>query len=285
MRIRPMIWCLAMLIFAVSFCIFQIGSRQLQADPTDPSNEPNTAALALREQLTPEQKEAIKQRKAKFNAAWRESLATNYKAKLNNGSKRQGATLEELPAEVQQAAAEVAREYTEVIYPALKKHLAENELLPIAPLPGLEKYMMDPEYKGTGPKLLGRNSWAIGIRWRLDGTMVARDVYSQNPPNAPHDVWADNTRFASLKHGFVVTGWDDGRVTFDFLNQMYRRQFQSPVGLQQGTAAPGQAGIPPETFKMRSPQQKAKPASKVEGTQTEEQGEQNSSLKAKEESP
>lgn len=191
----------------------------------------------------------------KFRAALENAVEHNYRAKLNNGSKRQGVSLNELPEEVRAEADKVARQYTESIYPNLKKYIAAHQgNLPkrADALPEFEPYMQDTQYKGTGPKAYGRGSWAIaGIGdIRMDGTVIARDVYSKDPPDAPHDVLANFNKFANLSglgKGFQINGWDDGRVTFDLVEQGYFGTGTSLTGESIPWAAvSGQAGIPPE---------------------------------------
>lgn len=237
-QIRPAFWALSTLILASAFCIYRVNGQEAPTSQVQGSLPPETS----------EQRE----RREKFQAAWKQAKEQNYQAKLNNGSKRGGLKPEELPKEVRAEAEAAAQQYQEKIHPNLKKYIAaHNGQLPEAAfaLPEFEPFMRDTQYKGVGPKSHGRGSWAIGSGPRIDGTVMTRDVYSKNAPDEPHDIWANLNKFAnypSLGKGFAVNGWDDGRVTFDLMEENYYG-VSTILGKQRpGAAVPGQAGIPPE---------------------------------------
>lgn len=243
MKTKPIVWATSALIIASTFCLYRVNSQE-------------AALRATQEKPLLKTKEQGLQRE-KARLAIRSAMENNYRARLNNNSKRGGLKVEQLPEELRARAQELAREYTESIYPALKKYTAEhNGRLPAAAftVADLAPFMEDTQYKGTGPKMYGRGSWAIaGVSTRMDGTMLSRDVYSDAPIDAPHDVWANYNNFANqrgLGKGFIITGWDDGRVTFDPVEQNFYGMRKDMHGAERpGAAIPGQAGIPP-TFKQ-----------------------------------
>jgi hypothetical protein len=245
MKIRPVIWATALLIISATICILRINTRFSQASAQ------NANSFA---QLTPQQSAAHELKKKQFREAFLNAREKKFKAQYNNGSRRQSLTLDQLPVEVREEAEKIAAQYREVIYPAILKFVAENNgrlpahagLIPAVPA----SFTEDKLYQGTGPVLRGRGSWSIGERWRLDGTLITRDVYSKDPPDAPHDVWAEYSEFetrSNLKLKFRIRGWDDGQVTFDDLDNSYFATIRRPKGIESipGIAAPGQAGIPP----------------------------------------
>ncbi len=236
--IRPIFWALSTFMLASTFCIYRVNSQDASPSQAQGSLPPET----------PEQRE----RREKFQAAWKQDKEQNYKAKLNNGSKRGGLRPEELPEKVRAEAEAAVQQYREKIYPNLKKYIAaHNGQLPEAAsaLPEFEPFMQDTQYKGVGPKMYGRGSWAIGIGFRMDGTVVSRDVYSGEPSDKPHDIWASYKKFAdypSRGKGFLINGWDDGRVTFDPVETNFYGERTLFGQKRPGAAVPGEAGIPPE---------------------------------------
>lgn len=181
--------------------------------------------------LTPEQK--------KISLAYANDVAHNYTAVTNNGSKRVNLPEDQVPAQ----AREFAKQYQNILYPALKRYISEHDgQLPINPSvmsPALQTLLAD--------------HWAMSATYRLDGTMISHDVYSHNPPNAPHDPWAINNAYAGTTgpwgRGFAVVCWDDGRVTFTPAAENYYGVAHTAVGDMQWGAYSGAAGIP-ETAKQ-----------------------------------
>lgn len=230
MKIRPVIWAMSFLLFSVALCAFQISNRQLQAQSgAQPPTQSEASARTMR-------------RAQKFKAQRERDLKDNYQAKENNGSQRMGVSPDDLPQDVRSQAVQIAAEYKDKIYPALKKYIADKGMLPSdmpTALPQLQKFIKGERFTPEGWKPYGPGEWMIGIRHRMDGSLIIRDVYSKNPPDEPHDVWASNHKFlnhAGFMSGFEVTGWDDGKVTFDRVEENYF----SPSG---SVAVSGQAGI------------------------------------------
>lgn len=239
--IRPSILALSSLMLATAFSIYRVNSQEIQSQPTQ-----HVQRVATAEQI---------QAGKKFREALAIAQKEKFRAVLNNGSQRKGVALDELPEEMRPQAALLEKQYKEGIYPQLQKYVAENDgALPDVAftMPQFAHYMEDAEYKGVGPKSWGRGSWAIaGSKGqRPDGTVVARDVYSHNLPNEPHDVWANYNKFVnspSIGKGFIINGWDDGRVTFDLAEDNFYGVGKDFRGQEYpGAAIPGQAGIPPE---------------------------------------
>lgn len=252
MRIRKPIWATSALILSASLCLFQVSKRQAQAQGEPDPSAPDPAAIKLYNTLSQSEKDARLKKGFAFHAAIENSLNTNYKPKASNGTQRAGLTLDQLPADLQKEAGEQAQQYTQGIYPILRRYantqegkLAESW----RSAPELRPYMKDREYKGTGPYLWGRGGWGIGTGWRMDGTLIGRAL-SDDASSAPvHDVWAQYGQFMDvpqLGQGFLIHGWDDGKVTFDPVKTMYRADVQTAIGLHSVIAPPGQAGIPPE---------------------------------------
>ena len=181
--------------------------------------------------LTPEQKS--------ISLAFAKDMAHNYTAVANNGSKRVSFPEDQVPAR----AREIAQQYHTIVYPAIKKYIAEhNGQLPI-----------NPSVMSPAIQTLLADHWAMSVDYRMDGTMTSHDVYSHNPPDAPHDPWAANYTFATTPgpwgRGFSVECWDDGRVTFTPAAENYYGVFHTAAGDIQGGSSPGSAGIP-ETAKQ-----------------------------------
>lgn len=236
--IRPIFWALSTFILASTFCIYRVNSQEVPP--------PNNAAP-----LKPET-QAQRERRKEFQGDWKKAKEQSYRARLHNDSKRGGVRLEELPEKFRREAQSASQQYQEEIYPSLKKYIAaHNGQLPEAAfaLPEFTRFMQDTQYKGVGAPSYGRGSWSIGVSYRMDGTVVSRDVYSNAPSDEPHDIWANLNKFAnypSTGKGFVINGWDDGRVTFDLVERNYYGT-GTVFGRQlPGAAVPGQAGIPPE---------------------------------------
>lgn len=209
MKVRKEIGALSFLVFATAICVFRVSQQQSQAQ-----------APATEGAYTAKQKKV-----QKFREKLKYDLEHNFRARENNGSQRAGVELEQLPDEVRKEAKQLADEYRNVIYPALKKWLDNHETLPEAvevSIPKLKPLIAGEQATPDGWKPFGPGQWAIGRSRRMDGTIVARDVYSKNPPDAPHDTWASNLKFQHVPkfmQGFTINGWDDGKVTFDFLKQ------------------------------------------------------------------
>jgi len=244
MKIRPFVWATSLLVLTGALCITRVNGTSAQ---------PQTAILTRErpkgedDGMTPQQRADLE----KYAKAWLYERDHNYKAKLNNGSRRGGMTLAEVPENLRAEVDGFAKQYKNEIYPLLKKHVADNGgLLPEMPgeMPEFLKFMEDKEYKGTGDRILARGSWYIGHWLRLDGTSISRDVYSAEPFSAPHDTWCWVVKFMDypkLGKGFIISGWDDGHVTFDRTDQLYFGGRKASTGRSAAYAVPGQAGIPP----------------------------------------
>lgn len=228
MKVRPITWAAVLVIIALAFCIY----RTHQGDNGPIPQQPGPTRL----------------QGAQYRAAWRRDRDTNYLARVNNGSQRGGLSPDEVPEEARQ----IANEYRSVIYPEVKGYVAANGSLPSTykQIPRIKEYLS--QQKSFG--------WSIGVWYRLDGTMISRAVYTQNPPDGPHDPWAMNWSFFHKpgkygRRGFLIQGWDDGRVTFDPEEDRYFGTIHASVGDIVGSAPPGAAGIPAtaiQTFKTTS---------------------------------
>lgn len=238
-KIRLPIWALSSLMLATAFCVYRVNSQEVQPQSPGQQGRPLT-------------KEEVQSRQ-QFHDQWERAKENNFRAKHNNGSKRKGLKAEQLPEKVRPQAEALAQQYKEEIYPKLKKYVADHQGLlpsPAFAIPELAIYMEDAEYKGVGPKSWGRGSWALDGGQRPDGTLAVRDVYSNNLPDEPHDIWGSYSKFANyptIAKGFTINGWDDGQVTFDPAEQNFYGVGKDFRGQEHpGAAVPGQAGIPPE---------------------------------------
>ncbi len=172
------------------------------------------------------------QRRISLNFA--DDYAHKYMATTNNGSKRMSFPEDQVPTQ----AREIAQQYHDTVYPALKKYIADHDgQLPI-----------NPSVMSPAIQTLLADHWAMSASYRMDGTMVSHDVYSHNPPDAPHDLWATNFKFAETQgpwgRGFSVDCWDDGSTTFTPAAENYYGVIHTAAGDIQGGASPGAAGIP-----------------------------------------
>lgn len=220
LKSKSLLWAFLLALFAV-FCCWYSFTHLLRTNVVGKASGGNSAGnnAVGKSQVVPEQH--------KFLAA------------TNNGSKRAGLSPQQVPAEARQ----IAQEYKQIIYPALKQFSAQYSVLPTSGrIPHLKTFMLGGNHK----------NWHVGTMWRLDGTIISRDVYSKNPPNAPHDPWANNDKYQQVAgtwgQGFIVHGWDDGRVTFDPVSQEYALTISSDSRGQMTTAPPGAAGIPPSAI-------------------------------------
>ena len=250
MKIKPSVWTVASLVLAVGFCVFRVNSQQLQA-------QQQGAKSLTPPTLTAQEEEKRNNANIVHQLEFERNRDRNYRARQNNGSKRAGLTLEQLPEDVRDEVRQIAENYTQSVYPLLKKYADENKgILPVNPVmvPGLSTHIFASGYHGEGWPKGEAPIWSIiSNRWRMDGTMIARDVYSQNAPDAPHDRWAeyDNKRFlingknGADDSGFIISGWDDGRVTFDAIKDQYYGDTELLNGEVVPNRAPvGSAGIP-----------------------------------------
>lgn len=241
MKINSQMCSVGFFIVAVTFCIYRVSQRGLIAQA--PSDLPQQTYHIY---VAPDGEERkISVALAAENVKRQRDREHNYKAKANNGSKRRGMRLEELPEETRVEAARLAREYREVIYPALKGYVTQYGSLPWF-IPEKLRSLMKEQHP------LWKTFWAIGEKYRMDGTLISRDLYSKDPPDAPHDIWARNSKFVSdydnPERQFIVTGWDDGHVTFDLEDQMYFYTLKENPN-QIKTATPGAAGIFPDAVR------------------------------------
>lgn len=223
MKIRSTVWAAVLVILALAFCVFRIHQGERG--------------------LFPQHSDLPRLRGPQFKAAWRKDHDFNYLAKTNNSSKRGGLNSQEVPEEARQ----IAKQYQDVIYPSVKQYIASHGFLPntYRQMPRLDAYLAQQQ----------PNKWSVGAFYRLDGTMTSRDVYSHNPPDGPHDHWATNWRFFNQsgkwgQRGFLIYGWDDGRVTFDTMESHYFGTIHAGVGSIGGSAPPGAAGIPATAAQM-----------------------------------
>ncbi len=249
MKIRPSVWAATSLLLASAFCVYRVSSQEAQEPGA--AVDPNSLTSEQQKRLR-EESERNRPKREAFQKALENDQNTNYRAVANNGSKRAGLSLEELPENVREEAARIAQQYRTNIYPLLCQYLdTHHEMLPWT---GHQVERLAPFIKDNGPNMgykKGGAVWAISQHWRLDGTITARDVYSQNPPDAPHDVWALNANFMhkplpNRKYGFIIYGWDDGKVTFDAWEDLYFGGRKNIAGKTGSPAPSGAAGIPPE---------------------------------------
>lgn len=278
-KIKSKVWATAALVLSAAFCVFRVNTLQAQT-------EAQTAPVQAQETFTPEEAARRFPELRKPIAEFLFNRDNNYRAKLNNASKRTGVLLDQLPERFRADASKVAKQYQKGIYPLLRDFAATHGGLlgNVADIPALQPYLTDSDYKGTGQPM---PDWSLQFgTWRMDGTMIARDVYSKNPPDAPHDVWAAYSKFLNsqaegqTKAMFIVHGWDDGRVTFDPLEDNYYGIVHRPTGDIQGTAPPGAAGIPPKTAQgqkawlSKEQKQTASPKAKPDDSKTQEEAAQ-----------
>ena len=278
MKIRRSVLSLSALVVSAAFCVFQTSKYQSWADPAEEPYNNRPVPGSDNTPLTMESVNEMNRRSARGAAILSKAKRENYRAKQNNGSRRGGIPLEELPEDIREDAAKLADEYKQHIYPELQKYIKEKGEVPhpveAAGSPQFRQYMLSPGYLGTGQPMLGHLSWSIGAVWRLDGSIVNRDLYSKSPEDAPHDVWARNSRFTQsrdLLRTFLVVGWDDGRVTFERCDQLYTGIVRTEAGKFRNIAFAGQAGIPPGT--LLTSQQMAKDIEELKKKEAKEKAE------------
>lgn len=225
MKSKSLLWAFLLAVVAVICCWYSLNRflRTNTAANASGGNATGNNAVG-KSQVVPEQH--------KFLAA------------TNNGSKRAGLLPGQVPAEARQ----IAQEYKQIIYPAIRQFSSQYSVLPTSgKFPPLKIFMSQANHR----------NWHVGTMRRLDDTIISRDVYSKNPPNAPHDPWASNDKYQEIAgvwgRGLVIHGWDDGRVTFDPVDQEYALTVGGTPQGQIATAPPGAAGIPPNATQAVRP--------------------------------